>query len=88
MSGFAEYLSAGTSRRIDCVRRQIETYAEPYRPGAAFYKDFIDDGPVKGAGQCDYLKPTLIIPAARSRYAASSLAPILLTLELRSRSGW
>jgi uncharacterized alpha-E superfamily protein len=42
MSGFAEYLSAGTSRRIDCVRQQIETYAEPYRPGAAFYKDFID----------------------------------------------
>ena len=40
MSGFAEYLSAGTSRRINCVRQQIETYAEPYRPGAAFYKDF------------------------------------------------
>jgi hypothetical protein len=42
MSGFAEYLTAGTSRRIDCVRQQIETYAESYRPGAAFYKEFID----------------------------------------------
>lgn len=42
MSSFAEYVSAGTTGRIDCVRQQIATYAEPYRPGAAFYKDFID----------------------------------------------
>lgn len=42
LAGFAEYLSAGASGRIDCVRRQIQTYGGPYRPGAAFYKDFQD----------------------------------------------
>lgn len=42
MNGFAEFISANTSGRIDCVNRQIETYSSTYRPGAGFYKDFCD----------------------------------------------
>jgi len=42
LNGFAEFISANMSARIDCVKRQIETYSGPYRPGAAFYKDFCD----------------------------------------------
>lgn len=34
MSSFVECL--------DCVRRQVEVYAGPYKPGAAFYQDFTD----------------------------------------------
>lgn len=30
MSSFVEYVSAGTTGRIEVFRRQIETYAEPY----------------------------------------------------------
>lgn len=35
---FAEYVGAPTSGRLDCVQRQLRNY----RPGADFYKDFVD----------------------------------------------
>jgi hypothetical protein len=40
--GFAEYVGAPTSGRLDCVQRQVRNYHPGYRPGADFYKDFID----------------------------------------------
>ncbi|MBA3618043.1 MAG: hypothetical protein H0W56_00300 [Acidothermales bacterium] len=39
---FVEYISAGSSGRLDCIRRQIVAYETPYKPGAAFYQDFTD----------------------------------------------
>lgn len=42
MGGFAEYVGAGTSSKLDCVRRQLRTYQADFRPGGDFYKDFID----------------------------------------------
>lgn len=54
MSGFAEYLSSGTSGRLDVVNQQIEIYSGPYRPGADFYHDFVQalrEGRARGADE-------------------------------------
>ena len=42
LTTFAEYLTAGASARIDCIRNQIKIYEQDYRPGPAFYRDFVD----------------------------------------------
>jgi hypothetical protein len=42
MGGFAEYVGASTSSKLDCVQRQLRNYQADYRPGSDFYKDFID----------------------------------------------
>lgn len=40
--GFAEYVGAPTSGRLACVRNQLRNYEADYRPGADFYRDFVD----------------------------------------------
>jgi hypothetical protein len=42
LTTFAEYLTAGSSARIDCVRQQIRTYEQEYHPGPSFYQDFVE----------------------------------------------
>jgi hypothetical protein len=42
LTTFAEYLTARSSARIDCVRQQIRTYEQNYHPGPSFYRDFVD----------------------------------------------
>jgi hypothetical protein len=42
LTTFAEYLTARSSARIDCVRQQIRTYDQDYHPGPSFYHDFVD----------------------------------------------
>jgi hypothetical protein len=42
LTTFAEYLTARSSARIDCVRQQIRTYEQDYHRGPAFYHDFVD----------------------------------------------
>jgi hypothetical protein len=40
LTAFANYLTAGASDKIDCVKEQIRMFGQPYRPGAAYYHDF------------------------------------------------
>jgi len=42
LTTFANYLTATSSERIDCVRQQIRIYGQTYVPGPAFYKDFVE----------------------------------------------
>lgn len=42
LTTFAEYLTAPSSARIDCVRQQIRLYGQDYHPGPSFYRDFVD----------------------------------------------
>jgi hypothetical protein len=42
MGGFAEYVGASASSKLDCVQRQLRNYQASYRPGSDFYKDFVD----------------------------------------------
>lgn len=42
LTTFAEYLSARSSKRIDCIRDQIRTYQQDYHPGPSFYRDFVE----------------------------------------------
>src|SRR5258708_29022367 len=42
LTTFATYITASSGRRIDCIRDQIRTYNHDYRPGPAFYQDFVD----------------------------------------------
>ena len=42
LTTFAEYLTAGSSARIDCIRQQIRTYEQEYHPGPSFYQDFVE----------------------------------------------
>jgi hypothetical protein len=41
MTSFAEFHGAGSSGRLDCVRRQIQLYENDYR-ASAFYRDFVE----------------------------------------------
>lgn len=41
LNGFARFVSAGASGRLDCVREQISIYEGEYR-ATAFYKDFTE----------------------------------------------
>src|SRR5579871_5278463 len=42
LTTFARYLTASSGKRIECIRGQIRTYDHDYRPGPAFYQDFVD----------------------------------------------
>jgi hypothetical protein len=42
LTTFTTYLAARSSQRIDCVRQQIRLHSQDYRPGPAFYQDFMD----------------------------------------------
>lgn len=42
LTTFATYITAPSGKRIDCVRGQIRTYDQDYRPGPSYYQDFLD----------------------------------------------
>lgn len=66
LTTFAEYLTARSSARIDCVRQQIRTYEQDYHPGPSFYQDFIE-GVVKGRQTgADHLVLQSVVQAQRN----------------------
>jgi hypothetical protein len=66
LTTFAEYLTARSSARIDCVRQQIRTYEQDYRPGPSFYHDFVD-AVVKGRRTgADHLTLQNVVQAQRN----------------------
>lgn len=75
LTTFAEYLTGTGSGKIDCVKDQMRTLGQPYRPGAAFYHDFKEaaiEGRRRGA---DHLAMQRVVnaqrdPARRRHYDA------------------
>lgn len=66
LTTFAEYLTARSSARIDCVRQQIKIYEQAYHPGPAFYGEFVD-AVIKGRSTgADHLVLRRVVQAQRN----------------------